>query len=139
MRLMRRRAVYILLAVTATLSPARFAAAQTGASGLAAVAGSAEPPQVKVGNAAFVQSCRELVLGKSGTARGGDRAHVDQELHAGLLEFVEHRFGRRLFIADGEQLSGFAAGFGHLETALANSLARSVPSRPQVHESYPRG
>ena len=38
-------------------------------------------------------------------ARGGDSANIDKQLCAGLIEFVEHSFRRRLLIADGEEFS----------------------------------
>jgi hypothetical protein len=45
---------------------------------------------------------RELVLGKPWSPRRRHRTHIDQQLDAGVFQFVEHRLGRRLFIADGE-------------------------------------
>ena len=73
------------------------------ARGQAALFRRAEPAQVKVGDAALVEARCELVLGKAGAAGSRHRAHVDQKLHAGLFEFVEHGLGRRLLIADGEE------------------------------------
>jgi hypothetical protein len=63
---------------------------------------------VNIGDAALVEACGELVLGKAGPARGGDRTHVDQEFYAGSLQLIEHRFLRRLLIANGEERSRFA-------------------------------
>jgi hypothetical protein len=82
------------------------------ARGLAAVLWRAEPAQMQVGNAALIEPGRKLVLGKTGAAGGGDGAHVDQQFHAGLLEFVEHGLGGRLFIADGEKAFGLADHVG---------------------------
>ena len=77
---------------------------------------------MQVGNAALVEAGGELVLGKAGAARRDHGAHVDQKLHAGLFEFVEHRFRRRLLIADGEEF--FCSG--HLEDPVY--LTRSISS-----------
>jgi hypothetical protein len=68
----------------------------------------------------------ELVLGKAGTAGGRDGAHVDQELHPRLLEFVEHGLGGRLFVADGEELFGF----GYLISGYFTRAINSTDSKP---------
>jgi hypothetical protein len=56
-----------------------------------------------VRNAALVEARSQLALGKTGSARRGNRAYIDQQFHPGPFEFVEHRFGRGLLIADGEE------------------------------------
>src|SRR5262245_17167403 len=58
---------------------------------------------MQIADAALVEPGGELVLGKAGAARGRHRAYVDQELDAGVLEFIQHRFRRRLLVADGEE------------------------------------
>ena len=87
---------------------------------------------MQIRNAALLEARGELVLGKAGAAGGGDRAHIDQELHAGLFEFVEHRLGGRLFIADGEQLFGFchfkSGYFTRSISSIAPAGARTLPS-----------
>ena len=51
----------------------------------------AEPAQMQVGDAALIEAGGELVLGEARPARGRHRAHVDQQLDAGLFQLVEHR------------------------------------------------
>src|SRR2546429_1447559 len=45
---------------------------------------------------------------KTRTARCRDGADVDQQLDPGILKLVQYCLGRRLFIADGEELFRFA-------------------------------
>jgi tripartite-type tricarboxylate transporter receptor subunit TctC len=68
--------------------------------------------------AALVEACRQLVLGKARPARRRHRAHIDQQFYAGALQFVEHRLGRRLLIADGEEAFGLA---GHIGPDIADA------------------
>jgi hypothetical protein len=58
--------------------------------------------QVDIGDAVLVEPGRELVLGKTGTPRGCNRAGVDQDLDLGAGEFAQHRSRGRLFVADSE-------------------------------------
>src|SRR6185295_562495 len=62
-----------------------------------------EALQMQIGNAAFVEAGRKLILGKARPPRGCDRAHIHQQLDAGALQFIEHRLGWRLLIADSEE------------------------------------
>ena len=58
---------------------------------------------MQIGNAAFVETGRELILGEPRPPRSRNRAYVYEQLDAGSFQFVEHRLGRRLLIADGEE------------------------------------
>src|SRR5215207_4395177 len=58
---------------------------------------------MQIGNAALIQASGELILGKARPPRGRNRAHVNQQLDAGVFQFVEHGLRRRLLIADGEE------------------------------------
>src|SRR6202158_1403896 len=78
------------------------------ARGVAAVLRRAEPAQMQIRNTSLIEPGGELVLGKPRAAGGGDGADVDQQLDAGLLEFVEHGLGGRLLIADREERVGLA-------------------------------
>src|SRR4051794_23761299 len=73
------------------------------ARGLAAALRRPEALEVKIGNAALVEAGCELILRKARPPRGCDRAHVNQQLDAGIFQFVEHGLRRRLLIADGEK------------------------------------
>jgi hypothetical protein len=48
---------------------------------------------MQVADAAFVQCCGKLVLGKACPARRGDRPRVDQEADTGALDLGQHRRG----------------------------------------------
>src|SRR5258708_28952689 len=104
------------------------------ARGLAALFRRAEPAQMQIGDAALVQAGRELALRKTRPARGSDRAHVDQELDTGTFQLIQHRLGRRLLIADGEELFRFGhdvvarAYFTRSINSIAPAGARTLPS-----------
>src|SRR5258708_33295492 len=70
---------------------------------------------MQVGDTALIESGRKLVLRKTRTARGRDGADVDQQLDLGFFKLVKHCLGRRLFVADGEELFRFAR---HIRTRL---------------------
>src|SRR5882762_10837273 len=108
------------------------------ARGVAAVLRRAQPAQMQVRNAALVEPGGELVLGKAGPARGGDGAHVHQQLHSRALEFVEHSLGGGLFIADGEELSachvsvqalGMSSAQGYVSPGMISITARIMATR----------
>jgi len=102
------------------------------ACGLAALFRGAKPTQMQIGNAARIEPGPELVLRETGPARGRDRADVNQQLDAGVLQLVEHGLGGRLFIPDGEELFGFGHGLPDHLTRAINSMApagaRTLPS-----------
>ena len=81
----------------------------TGAAarGLPAFLRRAQCLQVDIADAALIEAGGKLVLGKAATARRGDRAHVHQELHARVLQLVQHCLLRRLLIADREEFFRF--------------------------------
>jgi hypothetical protein len=81
---------------------------------------------MQVGNAALVESGRELILGKSGAAGRRHRAHVHQQFDAGLLEFVKHGFGWRLLITDGEEFPGLAC---HINVPASDPIASRLRHR----------
>src|SRR3954466_3053275 len=93
-----------------------FAAAR----GLAAALRRPEPLEVQIGNAALIKAGCQLILGKARPPRGRDRARLTQQLDASVFQFVEHRPGRRLLIADGEETLCPA---GHIDPDIM-SLAR---------------
>jgi len=80
---------------------------------------------MQIGDAALVEPRGELLLGEARAAGGGDRAHVDQQLDAGLLQLVQHRLGRRLFIPDGEKAFCFA-GHGGFRCWRGRSLQNAA-------------
>ena len=62
---------------------------------------------MQIADAGFVERGGKLALGKAGAARGRDRAGIDQQIDFRALEFVEHRGGLGLLVADGEQRMAF--------------------------------
>jgi hypothetical protein len=64
-----------------------------------------------VADAALVEAGGELVLGETRPPRRGDGTHIDQQLDAGILQFIEHGFRWRLLVTDGEELRRFS---GHV-------------------------
>src|SRR3954454_20248455 len=72
-----------------------------------------------------------MIFGKAPPPRGRDRAHVDQQLNAGSLQLVEHRLGRCLLIADGEETLCPA---GHVDPDIM-SLAQSYGNARSISTS----
>ena len=99
---------------------------------LAAFGRRAELLQMDVGDAGLVERSGELPLGKSGAARGGDCAGVDQKIDPGASELVEHGLRPGLLVADGEQRRGFRClPLFHVSrsiNAMAAAGARSLAS-----------
>src|SRR5437762_1309823 len=96
-----------------------------GARGIAAFLRRAELLQMQIADAAFIESGRELALGKAWTARGRDRARIDHETDAGALQFADDGIGFRLLVADGEKrLSHFKRSIN----SIAAAGARTLPS-----------
>src|SRR6185369_586982 len=90
-----------------------------------------EALEVQIGNTALVEAGCELILGEPRPPRRRDRAHVDQQLDAGVFQFVEHRLGRCLLIADGEEACGLA---GHIDPDIM-SLAQGYGNRRSIATS----
>src|SRR5262249_20228806 len=63
----------------------------------------AEFLQMDVANARFIERARKLTLGKSGPARGSNRAGVDQQFDLRALEFTENGGRLCLLVADCEE------------------------------------
>jgi hypothetical protein len=91
---------------------------------LAALGGRAEPLQMDIGDAALVERSGEHLLGESRAPGGCDRAGVDEKLHFGALEFIQHRVGLRLLVADGEERFHLVFSI----SAMAAAGARTLPS-----------
>src|SRR5436309_3853635 len=99
-----------------------------------------EALEMQIGNAALIETGRELILRKSRPPRGCNRANVDQKLDAGALQFIEHRLGRRLLIADGEEtpcpaghidpdIMSLAQGYGNGRSIATSALRPEVACR----------
>jgi hypothetical protein len=84
---------------------------------------------MQVGDAAFIEPGRKLVLRKTRAARGRDGADVNQQLDPGIFKLVQHGLGRRLFIADGEELFRFARHIRIRLFAMSSGKATSVLDR----------
>src|SRR6516164_5741129 len=92
--------------------------------------------EVNIGDAALVEACRELVLGKTRSARRGDRAYVDQELYAGAFEFVQHGLLRRLLIADGEKRLRLGDRLLHSGDHFTRSISSIAPAGARTLPSW---
>ena len=63
----------------------------------------AEPTQVQIIDTSAADAGRQQRLGKASTARGGDGAHIHQQLDTGARQRVQHGIGGYLLVADGEK------------------------------------
>src|SRR3954463_10990066 len=113
-----------------------FAAAR----GLATTLRCSEALQMQIGNAALIEAGCELILGEPRPPRGRDRAHVNQQLDASVFQFVEHRPGRCLLIADGEEtlcpaghidpdIMSLAQGYGNARAISISALPPEAACR----------
>src|SRR5204863_9180823 len=116
---------------------------------LAAALRRPESLEGQIGNAALIEAARELILRKSRPPRGCNRANVDQKLDAGALQFIEHRLGRRLLIADGEEtlcpaghidpdIMSLAQGYGNARAISISALPPEAACRIVPQKSLSR-
>ena len=85
-----------------------------------------------IADAGFVERGGELAFGKARPARGRDRARIDQQVDFGALEFVHHRGGLGLLVADREQRLRFRCldlSFGGFISVVSISAMAAAGAR----------
>ena len=89
---------------------------------------------MQIADAGLVEAGGQLALGEARPARGRDRARVDDQAHAGALEFVDDGGGFRLLVADGE---GHAIGACNVPLALRPAALQRQPDAREAEAAEP--